>query len=63
MPKVVDLKGFQCLRCDHIWWPRDINKPPAVCPSCKNPYWDRPRQMENAKTAAAKKKRRAHARQ
>lgn len=46
MPKV-DLVGFQCTRCDHIWWPRDVNNPPTVCPKCKSPYWDKPRQAES----------------
>ena len=61
MPKV-DLVGFKCTRCSHIWVPRDINAPPTVCPKCKSPYWDKPRQMENAVNAAAKRKRRAQSR-
>ena len=30
-----------CLRCEHKWLPRQ--KEIHVCPSCKSPYWDRPK--------------------
>lgn len=46
---------FICERCEHEWVPRDPEKPPIVCPSCKNPYWQRPR--ENP-TPAKKTRRR-----
>ena len=36
-------KGFKCERCNHEWIPRDINVEPVVCPSCKSPYWNKPR--------------------
>jgi hypothetical protein len=62
MPKV-DLIGFQCTRCAHVWVPRDLNAPPAVCPKCKSPYWDRPRQTEPVKHARAKRKRPGQPRQ
>lgn len=42
----ITLKGYLCERCGHVWVPRDSEKP-RVCPKCKSPYWDRPRQ--NAK--------------
>jgi predicted Zn-ribbon and HTH transcriptional regulator len=35
--------GNKCYRCGHIWQPRNIDEKPAVCPKCKNPYWDRPK--------------------
>ena len=46
MAKVpITIMGFRCDRCGHQWIPRDIENPPEVCPSptCKSPYWDRPR--------------------
>jgi len=39
--------NFKCLRCGHRWTPRKPNNAPKVCPKCKSPYWDRPRQNEN----------------
>jgi predicted Zn-ribbon and HTH transcriptional regulator len=39
----VQLWGFRCERCEHEWLPRG-DKEPRVCPKCKSPYWDRPRQ-------------------
>jgi hypothetical protein len=38
--------------------PRDKKQAPKVCPNCKSPYWDRPRQAESHARAAAKRKRR-----
>lgn len=35
--------GYRCERCAHEWIPKDIEREPATCPSCKSPYWDRPR--------------------
>ena len=32
----------KCYRCCHEWISRDKNKP-AVCPKCKSPYWDKPK--------------------
>lgn len=40
----VQIWGFKFERCDHEWVPRDRAQPPVVCPKCKSPYWDRPRQ-------------------
>src|SRR6266705_2726808 len=43
----VQIPGFKCERCDHIWTPRaNSDKPPRVCPRCKSPYWDTPRQRK-----------------
>ena len=39
------IKGYQCERCTHQWVPRDESNP-RVCPKCKSPYWDRPRQKQ-----------------
>jgi hypothetical protein len=45
MPKV-QIWGYRCERCQHEWVPRDKAREPAVCPSCKSPYWNRPRQVK-----------------
>jgi len=40
------LKGFQCERCNHTWIPRETTEgEPLVCPKCKSPYWNKPRQQ------------------
>ena len=39
---------FSCGRCGHKWVPRE-NGEPKVCPSCKSPYWNKPRVREVAK--------------
>jgi len=44
--------GHKCYRCNHKWVPSNKDKLPKVCPSCKSPYWDRPRikqEKENRK--------------
>ena len=40
------IKGHKCYRCGHEWKPDNIDQIPKVCPKCKNPYWDRPRQKD-----------------
>lgn len=35
--------GHKCYRCDHAWRPQNIDHIPKVCPKCKSPYWDRPK--------------------
>lgn len=35
--------GCRCERCDHEWIPREVDVEPEACPSCKSPYWNRPR--------------------
>lgn len=37
------IKGFKCERCNHEWIPHNIKVEPTVCPSCKSPYWNKPR--------------------
>ncbi len=49
----ITLMGFQCERCDYQWIPRDIEQEPKVCPSCKSPYWNRPRKKASATTYEA----------
>ena len=44
MPRIQKTVTFYvCERCGHEWFPR-IDAEPRVCPKCKSPYWDRPRQ-------------------
>ena len=44
--------GYRCERCGHEWLPREQGQPdPKVCPKCKSPYWDRPRQAPKAPPA------------
>ena len=52
------LKGYECERCKHTWVPRDESNP-TVCPKCKSPYWNKPRQsgVDIAKKHAVRKKR------
>lgn len=40
---MVSVLGCRC-RCGHEWLPRKKGERPAVCPKCKSPLWDRPRQ-------------------
>jgi len=42
-------KGFKCERCKHEWIPHNINHEPIVCPSCKSPYWNKPRKNNKRK--------------
>lgn len=37
------IRGHKCYRCKHEWRPRDLEDLPEVCPSCKSPYWYKPR--------------------
>jgi hypothetical protein len=42
----VKLDGYQCERCQHTWMPRETTEgEPVICPSCKSPYWNRPRKI------------------
>lgn len=46
---VVSLEGYRCERCEHEWLPRDRSdgkELPTVCPKCKSPYWNKPRQQQ-----------------
>ena len=41
----ITLQGYQCERCGHQWVPRqETTEEPKVCPKCKSPYWNTPRQ-------------------
>lgn len=41
--------GNKCYRCDHSWRPNNIKRIPKVCPKCKSPYWNKPRQKSKVK--------------
>jgi hypothetical protein len=38
--------AWVCERCEHWWVPRDVSREPKVCPKCKSPYWNTPRQTK-----------------
>jgi predicted Zn-ribbon and HTH transcriptional regulator len=42
---IVMLQGCRC-RCGHEWLSREPGEKPRVCPKCKSPNWDRPKQFE-----------------
>jgi DNA-directed RNA polymerase subunit RPC12/RpoP len=46
----VTLEGYKCERCGHVWVPRKYEtakkKDPIICPKCKSPYWNRPRESK-----------------
>lgn len=53
----VKLDGFECERCGHTWVPRETTEgKPIICPSCKSPYWNKPRKPVTKKKGAVKKK-------
>jgi len=50
----VNIEGYKCERCGHIWVPRkytgDKNEPePVICPKCKSPYWNKPKASAKGK--------------
>lgn len=54
-PELVEITvmGYRCSRCGHEWVPmRNATRPPRVCPSCKSPYYDRPRRGATPPTAS-----------
>lgn len=46
------IHNLTCIRCGYEWAPNNFNKLPRCCPSCKSPYWNRPR-VRNARTRVA----------
>lgn len=40
----IKVDAYKCERCGHIWVPRNYNNEPKVCPKCKSPYWNMPKQ-------------------
>jgi predicted Zn-ribbon and HTH transcriptional regulator len=46
----VSVEGYKCERCGHVWVPRLYGKKqPVICPKCKSPYWNKPRQGQGKK--------------
>ena len=37
-----NIKGWICLRCEHVWKPRK-DKRPRACPKCHSAWWDEKR--------------------
>ena len=55
----ITIWAYTCERCGHDSVPREITQAPRVCPKCKSPYWDRPRQRPTpAKRPKARNKAR-----
>jgi hypothetical protein len=55
MGKVM-LEGFECERCGHKWVKRSATEgDPVICPKCKSPYWNRPRQADRVIERGVKK--------
>jgi predicted Zn-ribbon and HTH transcriptional regulator len=50
---MVYLLGCRC-RCGHEWLPRDRSERPSVCPACKSPRWDKPKQAGLGRPKATK---------
>ena len=49
MPEEIqNLPELQCKRCNWKWVPR--KKKVVVCPKCKSPYWDTPRESTEEDT-------------
>ena len=40
--KTYTRKGYKCVKCGHVTYPRTPGKP-RVCGGCKNAYWEHPR--------------------
>jgi predicted Zn-ribbon and HTH transcriptional regulator len=46
----IELTGWRCERCGHEWVARqEWTDAPRVCPKCKSPYWNEPRQKPKVK--------------
>jgi len=48
--KKVSVVQYECSHCGRTWFPRNplAPKPPKICPTCKNPDWDAPKQQVRA---------------
>jgi len=45
--KIHDLPVLECKRCGWTWTPRKTDV--RMCPSCKTPYWDVPKEPKKEK--------------
>ena len=42
------VKAWECGRCEYVWAKKvddkgNVKSVPVCCPSCSNPYWNKPR--------------------
>jgi predicted Zn-ribbon and HTH transcriptional regulator len=44
-PSEFQVTAYRC-RCGHEWVPRNKGERPRVCPKCKSPNWDKPKQIK-----------------
>ena len=45
----ITVEGYRCERCGHEWIPRQPEQAePTVCPACKSPYWNKPKQKKSS---------------
>lgn len=50
MAIINNLRGYECERCKHQWVPRSkLDELPIICPKCKSPYWNTPKQKAKSK--------------
>ncbi|MHB1376486.1 MAG: hypothetical protein ACYCXB_03575 [Candidatus Humimicrobiaceae bacterium] len=47
------IKKIKCLRCGHVWTPR--KEEIRMCPKCKSPYFDKPKEKYNSGIVKEKK--------
>lgn len=52
--EAIQIQELECLRCGHKWVPR-VRKV-RTCPSCRSPYWDTPKLMDNGPQSTKEKK-------
>jgi DNA-directed RNA polymerase subunit RPC12/RpoP len=45
---ILKVEGYKCERCEHEWIPRNKANP-IICPSCKSPYWNKPKNKKGDK--------------
>lgn len=46
--------AYRC-RCGHVWYPRNPNERPRVCPHCKSANWDKPFKFRRTDANKSKK--------
>ena len=47
-----DSKGLHCLKCEHNWTPRVLDRKPVRCPNCQQPKWWEPRRKPRGEKPA-----------
>jgi predicted Zn-ribbon and HTH transcriptional regulator len=54
---LIKIPGYRCERCGHEWAPREKREAddlPTICPKCKSPYWNRPRNGSGRRAQSVK---------